>query len=298
MHIDAIRAEIRGTTSENGLLFLYQAGGESSHADFAAALGVREHKAVEVQRHLDRLGVIGEESDNESLCLNLRGAHVAENIARSRANGPDRRDAVQRAFLQWLADGVKPGRPVDFHGQPTATAFGTAFTVEEIKNAAQFLLDHSLIEGFQSMAGLQGPTITYEGGYALHHSGLIVDFLKRGGSTTYDNRNTTHIGDGNTIGGVQTGGHDNTLTVNLSVEQRAQVLGLVGGLLRTLDEADVDTADLRTAVEAIQKEATSEGATKASLKERIFQALVLAGASEAGHLIAQGLAQLLGTVTG
>ncbi|HMM94396.1 hypothetical protein [Phycicoccus sp.] len=297
MHFDAIRTEIRGTTSEDGLLFLYEAGGESSHTDFAAALGVREHQAVEVQRHLDRLGVIGEESDNESLCLNLRGTHVAESVVRSRASGPDRRDAVQRAFLQWLADGVEPGRPVDFHGQPTATAFGTAFTVEEIKHAAQFLLDHGLIQGFQSMAGLQGPTMTYEGGYALHHSGLIVDFLKRGGSTTYDNSNTTHIGDGNTIGGIQTGGHDNTLTVNLSVAQRAQVLGLVGGLLRTLDEAGVDAADLRTAVEAIQKEAASEGATPGSLKKRIFQALVLAGASEAGHLISQGLAQLLGTVT-
>lgn len=298
MNDDAIRSQIRGTTTEDGLLALHAAGGTMSHDDFAAALHLEADRAHEVFLHLDRLGLV-RAADYDHLPLNMHGERLADRIARSRLDGPDRRDVVQRAFLQWLADGEKPGSPKDFHGHPTATAYGVPLTPKEISQAAHFLLENGLIQGFQSMAGLQGPSITYEGGYALHSDGLIVDFLKRGGSTTYDNSNTTNVGHGSTVGGIQTGGSHNTQHVTqMNAADQAQALALVGGLLAALEKADGDTAPLRQAVEEIKAEVSGDNPTHEGLKTRVVKALMVAGASESGHLVLQGLAQLLGMTGG
>jgi len=128
--------------------------------------------------------------------------------------------------------------------------------------------------------------------------GLLANYHQVGGRPSHHYSNSTTFGDGNTVGAVQTGGQGNTANTiqHITTDLRAQVLGEVGGLLGALDKADGDTTDLRAAVEAIRDEAASDEATRTTLKDRVTNALVVAGASESGHLIAQGLAHVLGVV--
>ncbi len=60
--------------------------------------------------------------------------------------------------------------------------------------------------------------------------------------------NTTNVGHGSTVGGIQTGGGGNVQHINqaLTVAERAQVFGLVGGLVGTLDKTDGVKTELRS----------------------------------------------------
>lgn len=133
---------------------------------------------------------------------------------------------MQRARLNWLEEHPGVGSTTEFQGKALAAAFGVPFTAAEIEQATDFLRENELIHGFQSLGGFQGPAINYEGGYALHYDGLIAEFLKRGGSTTYDYSTSNTMGDNNIVG-AQQGGHSNTANRSqnvITVDQRARVL--------------------------------------------------------------------------
>lgn len=291
-----VREQIRGKAAEEGLLFLHESGGRASQDDFARALGPSPYDAHQVVQELDELGLV-KAVDFDLIPLSHQGQRLAQIIVRSRVDGPDRRDAVQRAILERLSEGSGLGTASDFLGDPKAIAFGVPFEVDEIKQAAQFLFDNQLIMGFKSMAGLQRLTITYEGGYALHSSSLIVDFLKRGGSTTYDN-STTNIGNGNTIGAFQTGGRANSQNVTQTVNPatRMSIANKATELLGQLPEpAD---SKLRKSLEAVRAEATSETVESSSLQALVLAAMASAVGSGLGESFMQELAQLAQMIPG
>lgn len=271
-------------------------GGQASYAQVAAAVG-GETAASIASEELANMGLIYKDRSLASeITLSDDGKAVAEAIAASRISGSDRRAEVQKAFLRWLADGATPGEPADFVGSELATSRQIPFTKDEVQQAAEALAEWGLIRAFKAMGHpVLRPSITIDGREAADDPRTPREFIAQGGSITY-NTNTTTIGNGSTVGGVQTGGQGNRQQISQRIDSsdQAQVLAIVGGLLSALDKADADTTDLRRAVEDIKAEAAGDSPTRDGLKARVVQALVIAGASESGHLVLQGLAQLLG----
>lgn len=291
MHDDSIRREIRKTEAEAALLAIKAAGGELPHSGIIEAVGGDASTGSHAAATLRRLGLASEEqSIAHETTLTPQGLRVADSLLNSRHNGPERWDAVERAIADSLINrgmgwhlGELDGIPVSDNETRLAVHNLERWgLVRAERNAGNEIYVVMPLDPIHQVPGLDG---------------LLKEHFE-GRASSNDYSSTTNIGNGNTIAGVQTGGESNTQTVtqSVTVNQRAQVLGMVGGLLRTLDDAEGDTQDLRVAVEAIRDVAASDGATRDSLKDRVMQALVVAGATESGQLIAQGLAQLLGVV--
>lgn len=301
MNYDTIRSEIRGLATEDVLLAVHVAGGEAHLSTIEAAVdGLTRRDTASIAQQLRALGLATHHARaSGEVTLTYDGRTLAQRVLDSRVGGPDRWDAVQRGLLQWVGQGGRTNT-ADFEGDVAAIAYGTPFSAEEIEQAVEFLIENGLLQAFGTWEakGLR-PQVTTQGGYALHHTGTIAEYMSsKSGSVTYDYRSSNTLGNHNIVGAIQ-GGKNNTQTSTLTVtpNQRAAVLTRIGELLQTLDDADLDDEELRAAVEAIRDEASSEVATENGLKDRVVEALAIAGASEIGHLVLQGLAQLLGVVT-
>ena len=300
MNYDRIRAEIRHTATEDALLAVRTAGGEARLSTIESAVdGLTRADSTAIAQRLRDHGLVSlETSLVGEVTLTYDGRTLADRILRSRADGPDRWDAVQRGLLRWVSDG-EPKDVGNFGSDPAAVAFGSRFTVEEIEQAAEYLVQNELMQAIPTAQGhLLRPKITPQGRYALHHDGAIAEYLMRGGgSTTYDYSSSNTMGDNNVVG-AQLAGHSNIANVvqTLTPAQRSEVLDGVGELLRGIDSSESPDPELRSSVEAIANEASSDGASKASIKERITLAIVTAGASEIGHLAFRELSQLLAIV--
>lgn len=299
MHDDHIRVEIRGTEAEAVLLAAEGGGGQIPHSKVIAAVGGHEWAASDASATLRRLGLASEEQSlAHETTLTSQGRRVAQAVRRARHNGPDRWDAVERAIMADLIRNKR--RSADDWG--AASVDGQDVTDDERTNAMQRLAEWGYLTGIGGWqtSGFARIDATPKAAQVAGIIGLLADQHRSGGGSSYHYGDTTTLGNNNTVGVLQTGGHGNTQTVTqtIDVEERAQVLQLVRPLLAALDTADGDTTELRGAVQAITEEVVSDDATRASLKNRVVQALVVAGASESGHLITQGLAHLLGVVTG
>ena len=106
MNTDFVRSQIRGTLAEDALVALGAAGGTLSHGDLASAIGSDTYGTHEVYLELERLGLIGPAS-YDGVPLNSEGRRLAEMIVKSRTNGPDRWDAVQRGLLAWIGEAMQ-----------------------------------------------------------------------------------------------------------------------------------------------------------------------------------------------
>lgn len=106
MNTDFVRSQIRGTLVEDALVALGAAGGTMSHDDLASAIGSDTYGTHEVYLELERLGLIGPAS-YDGVPLNSEGRRLAEMIVKSRTNGPDRWDAVQRGLLAWIGEAMQ-----------------------------------------------------------------------------------------------------------------------------------------------------------------------------------------------
>ena len=297
MNIDFVHSQIRGTLAEDALVALEAAGGTLSHDELAFAIGSDTQGTHDAYLELERLGLIGAAS-YDGVPLNSNGRRLADMIVKSRTNGPDRWDAVQRGLLAWIGEATRNATS-DYISTETATAFGVPFTTAEIAQATEFLADKGLVNIVSSLqaSGLR-PAITSEGRYALHHRGTLGEFVKSGGSsTTYDHSSNVSVTGGSNVA-VQSGGQGNvqTVTQTLSVDSRIQILAKVNELLIALAR-DADPS-VRTAIERIQDEAANDQSTVASMRDKALAAMVAAVATGAGQQIVEGLAQLAKMITG
>jgi hypothetical protein len=126
LNTDLVRSQIRGTPAEAALVALGAAGGTLSHGDLASAIGSDTYATHEACLELERLGLIGAASYDD-VPLNSDGRRLADRIVRSRINGPDRWDSVQRGLLSWIGEAMRNATS-DFISTETATAFGIPFT--------------------------------------------------------------------------------------------------------------------------------------------------------------------------
>jgi hypothetical protein len=291
LNTDLVRSQIRGTLAEGALVALGAAGGTLSHDDLASAIGSDTYGTHEVYLELERFGLV-DGADYDRIPLNSDGQRLADMIVRSRTNGPDRWDTVQRGLLAWIGAAMRNATS-DYISTETATAFGVPFTAVEIAQATEFLDSKGLIVILTILqTQSRNPTITSEGRYALHHHGTIAEFVKSGGSsTTYDQSSNVSVTGGSNVA-VQSGGQGNvqTVTQTLSVDSRIQILAKVSELLTALP-ANAD-ASVRTAIEKIRDEAASDKSTIATMKDKALAAMVVAVGTGVGHQIVEGLAHL------
>jgi hypothetical protein len=278
---------------ETALMQALADGGQASFSDVVRAVG-GEGAAAVACNNLWEMGLVEKDRSLASeITLSADGRAVAEDIARSRVRGADRRAAVQKAILRWLSDGAQPGEVAAFVGHPTATSFQIPFSEEEVTEAGAALDEWGLIKTYKAMGPRYlKPRITHEGREAADDARTPYEFVRQGGSITYNNTSTTNIGDGNTIGGVQTGGQGNTQSVrqSLTTDSRIQILAKVSEVLSALPE-DADPA-VRTAVEAVRDEAADEKSTVQSMKEKALTAMTTAVMSGIGHEVVEQLARL------
>lgn len=190
---------------------------------------------------------------------------------------------------------------MDYVGQPEATAFGVAFTEDEVADAAELLIDNKLVEGRSPWGGggrdLLRPEVTSAGRRALR-SQTPIDDQTRGGSVSTNNFT---VGDHATIGGVQVGdGNTQTITQTVSATQRADLVALADQLLADGEQL---TAPAQEVLEQVKSTATNETSTAQEIKTSALDAIVAltinAGASALGgpgsallHSALAGFAQI------
>jgi len=297
LNTDFVRSQIRGTLAEDALVALGAAGGTLSHGDLASAIGSDTYGAHEVYLELERLGLIGAAS-YDGVPLNSEGRRLADMIVKSRINGPDRWDAVQRGLLAWIG-GATRNATSDYISTETATAFGVPFTAVEIDQATEFLADKGLIDIVSSLQvrGIR-PSVTSEGRYALHHHGTVAEFVKTGGYPITDDHSSKVSVTGGSNVAVQSGGLGNvqTVTQTLSIDSRMQILAKVNELLTSLP-GDADPS-VRAAIEDFRDEAASDKSTIAIMKDKALTAMVAAVMTGVGQQIVEGLAQLAQMISG
>lgn len=290
MSDDEVMREIRGSDAERLLLSVTESQEQYFPSDARALFEGDSAAASWADEQLERLGLVSaERSLADEITATPRGRAVASRILQSRADGPERWDRVARAIATSL---IQTG------GWRIDEADGAPVTEAEERLAIQHLKQWNLVKAQPRADGKIHVVLPLD---RIHEvpgiTGLLRDFYE--GVPSYnDHRNTTTI-QSSTVGVVQTGGHHNTQNVSqtITTTQQAEALVLVGSLLAALNRAD-DVDDLREAVEGIRVEVSRDDATKSTVKDKVMGALITAGASESGHLISQGLAQLLSVLAG
>ncbi len=106
MNNDEIRAQIRGTATEAGLLATFDAGEQAHLSTIETAIsGGNAFDASEAAQTLRDLG-LAEQSPSLAgkVTLTHNGRMLAQKIRQSRLNGPERWDAVERAIIADLIE--------------------------------------------------------------------------------------------------------------------------------------------------------------------------------------------------
>ena len=279
---------------------LGKSGGIVQLGELRDELGWTHNQAVEITGELRQDGLAEEEQSAVcELTFNARGRRIARMVLDSRASGVARRDAVQGALLRWLVGHREYTPLAGFFGHDDASAFGSAFTDDEIRDAAEYLQSRGLIESVGTrQVGILRAKITPDG-RAVAASGRRVSQSLGGHlapATYVDNRVATSIVS-STVGAVQSGGTGNVqhVTMRLSTDQRSQVVNEVSELIRQLDAVDMKAAEpVRRALEVVKAEAQT--GTKESLGHKILAAVSAAFASETTKFVGTALLALAGIV--
>ncbi|MHA6511005.1 hypothetical protein [Tessaracoccus sp. Z1128] len=240
-------------------------------------LGWTVNDAVDVVRDLRGSGLAERDTSAAGeMTLSARGRRITRMLRDSRVSGVARRDAVQGALLQWLVGHREYTHLVGFFGHDDASAFGSAFSDDEIREAAEYLGSKGLIETLGTrQVGVLRARITPDGCAAAAAGRRVSHVLgmRHAPASYVDNRADTYIAN-STVGAVQSGGTGNVqhVTMSLSSDQRAQVVNEVSELIRQLDAADLKGAEpVRSALEAVRVEA--QAGTKESLGHKILAAV-------------------------
>lgn len=240
---------------------------------------------------LDAHGLILDENLASQFGLTYDGQRLADALHRSRTSGEGRRDAVTRA----VAEAIDAGEDE----REVATVDGVEVTDRE----RQIVLDRLARWDLISVVRSGGEEIVRaDARPALAEvtdvQGLLKDHYEGRGIVDQRVSNTTHVS-GGTIGGFQTGGSGNTMHVTQTItpSDQADVFARVSEILRELDEVE-GAEELRGAVEAIQEAAAQPDQSRPGLRQKVFEAMAVAGATQgvekATVLMSQLLASLMG----
>lgn len=295
MNDHEIRARLRGTDAERVLVAAHEAGEGEVSLEFQEAATGDASLARQAARELQELHLADEERTLEGeLTFTTLGIRVGSQIARSRLNGVDRWDAVQRAVLQYVAVS-EPSTASSMVGTEAGVVDGRSATEDEVAMAVDYLVQHDLLKviGIAEIRDLR-PSITVNGRYAIEEPS-IRDFVDRGfrGVTNNDYSTKTHISGGNV--GAVTSGQGNTTTVHqrITTEQQSRIVQITQQILDQLPAGgDEETALLRAEVVALQGEANSDAADRESLACRAGKAALLAASTEAGRRVLELVGQL------
>ncbi|PRY50926.1 hypothetical protein BCF74_1377 [Knoellia remsis] len=288
MNDQDIMREIRGSDEEKLLMALAAADGPFSPSSAAKALGTDERTALIADQRLEDLGLVSPDKRvAHVIALTSRGRALAGSISRSRKAGPDRWDAVQRAIVRSVLSDTDDA---------VVSVDGVAVTEEERRLAVTKLEDWRLVKVLRGWGGTALRLLPQDRIYEVAGiDGLLADHYEREAAYT-DNRITTTFGDGSTVGGVQAGGTGNVqkVTQTVGATERAQILFLVGSALAEVGPDG--PAELREALNAIKEAAAPDKPQRDSLRDKIAQGVVVAGAVDASQTVLQTLAAMLGLV--
>ena len=240
MHDDSIRSEIRNTDAEEVLLAAEAAGGQLPYSGVVEAVRGDGSAGSYAAATLRRLGLVSEkQSMAGEITLTPQGRRIAQAVLNSRRNGPERWDAVERA----IAESVRNGG-----GWEVGDVGGVPVTNNETRLAVSNLEQWGLVTAGRNA----GDEIYWVMARDRIHQvpgvdGLLKDHFE-GRASINAHSSTTNIGDGNVIGGVQTGGHANTQNVTLTSDTRSAVVSQLTEILTGLPN-DVD-ARVREPLEA------------------------------------------------
>lgn len=295
----ALRREFEDTLVGDALLAVHAEDGRAPYQTVMDAVNGDRSDAAQVVRRM-RETELTEGGPKMSFQVNLtgRGKRVAQAVQKSRASGEARVNKVHLAMLEWLAGGGSPAEVLEFVGQSGATAYGVPFTPDEVQDSSDYLTEENFIKSSDAWGISSGirPEITSKGKRALNADVPLTQFTQvvSGPSQSYDYSNRTTV-TADTVGAVQTGGSENvqSVTLDISTDQRDQITREVSDILRQLDEAGVEESEpLRGALQAVKSEA--ETGTKDSLKDKIVAAMASAVGSETTKFALQSLALMAG----
>lgn len=297
MNIHEAWRQIRGTAAEKVLLNSHSAGEPCFRSVYGAGV-TDERSAVAAAQQLRAMGLaVRENSMAGELELTGEGKELAEMVVRSRENGPERWENVQRAMLRFVAD-TSPGRAFEILDSTHALVDGRAITQAEAEMALDFLTSNGLLQTIRTdQADDLRPRVTNNGMYAMHEPN-IRDYVERGFVSVSNDYSTNTNVSGGTVGAV-VGGQGNTTSVaqNISRDERTQVLALVDRVLSGLNDS-VEDASLRSKVHEIKAEAEGPGTSKAGILSKARDALLLASATEGGRSVIKWIGQIISSLGG
>jgi hypothetical protein len=287
MDDDALRRQIRGTHTEKALLAVEEAGGHALHSTLIEAVGGEPVVASHAAANLRALGLAQKaQTAADETRLTPQGRQVAAAIKRSRTSGPERWDAVARAIAVSVSDEGRMAWNLD-------EVDGLPVTDAETRVAVHKLEQWGLVKTLKAAGGQIVGVMPLDPIYQVPGiDGLLTDYFEGYGVALNDYSNTTTIGDGNTIGGVQTGGQNNTQTVTMTISQDER-LAIVHRTQELLDQlpAEADRT-VREPLEALRADAATGNTTLSDMKSKVLQSTSAAIGTGLGGAILAGLAEL------
>ncbi len=288
MHLDQLEERIAGTDTETVLLSAAEANGHVAFSELAHAVDGDRARAAEAVDELRFLELLTNDERGGSVELNGRGRQLAAAMQRSLLSGPRRWDAVQRAIIDALLT-KQPWQDLVVNGQPVAR--------EELELAAGRLDEWGYVKQMRGDNTVYAMHLLPRGHEVPGLTGMIAQHHSGASSSHVDNSAHVNVRD-STVAGIQTGGSNNTMdvtqTVTLTTGEQAQVLKILAQVEAILRDADTDVEELGAAVATLTREASLPAPLKPTLRQRVLEAMVLAGATEGVDQVSHLLAQLLG----
>lgn len=277
--------EIQGTYIETVLL---AAGQHRPLADRQ----VSDEEQYGAKNWLDDRGLIRDENLASEYTLTSEGQRLADALHRSRTSGEGRWDRVTRAIAEVvLAYGDEQSVTV-VDGIEVSDS-DRELVIDRLKKWGLIEVEEALGYGVVRVDPLPRLAEVFDvhGSLRDHYEG------QRG---LVDNRttNTTHISGGN-VGVAMTGGSHNTAHVTqvITPADQARIFTKVAEILGALDNVE-DSDELRAKVEAIQEAATQPQMTKPGIKQKVIEAMAVAGVTQGVDQAVVLLSQLLSEVMG
>lgn len=283
--LNSLMRDVRGTDIETVLLAV------RGHRELADD-ELSPETQYGVKTWLKDRGLIHSESVAGDFSLTYDAQRLADELHRSRTSGEGRRDLVTRAIAEVIDAGGDEREAITVDG------------VEVTDRERQVVLDRLAKWDLISVVRSWGEEIVRaDARPALAEvtdiRGLLRDhYEERGGVIDQRVSNTANVSGGN-VSGFQVGGSGNTMHVTQTItpSEQAGVLARVSEILRELDDVE-GAEDLRGAVEEIQEAAAQPDQSKPGLRQKVIEAVAVAGATQgvekATVLMSQLLASLMG----
>lgn len=293
MDIPSTANQLRGTSAEQLLLLIAEAGGQGQPRTTLGIDDLSDFATSEAAAALRSLGLARQDhSLAGEVTLTEFGHQVSQRIKQSRADGEDRWDAVTRAVaLGVLSEASNGWRVAEVDGRPaTDNELHIAVNRLERWDCARVVRawGDEIVKVLPRARIRELPAI----------QGRLVDALD-GHSVSLDHstHNVANVTNQGQMGVVQVGeGNIANLSYGLPDSLRSDLASQVSDLLVGMRN-EVGASDLIESIEVIRSELEQPGSTKPSIKEKVVVAMTTAGATAASSAVTtaalQGLASIL-----